>query len=245
MSGKRIPFVIYSAQRSGSTLLIHLLDQHSEITCSGEIFKLKDCDNILHPEYSFGYEDKSRSARFKLFPSSVIRKHLHSIHSPEGSLFGFKLMISQTDKMMQIPRILVEEGYRMIVLRRKSILDQSLSVEMAKASDKWVNKGGEEYRPVELDLERLDKSIRYFERCDQELERVSEGQDAMELQYESFSDDIQKTLTEVFTFLGVDPSFQAEVNLKRSSEKAYSERISNYTELRSFLNERGYTELPG
>lgn len=244
MADNRNPFVIYSSQRSGSTLLIHLLDQHPDIACAGEVYKLRSCEQILHPQCSFRYDKKLKQLPFRLFPTSVIRKHAKRIRRSSEKVFGFKLMVSQTDVMMQLPRILEEEGYKMIVLRRSDIVRQCLSVELARSSDSWVNEGGKEEDEVALDLLRLEKSLKYFQRCDRELERLVNERSVLELEYEAFTKDIPKSITEICDFLGVANDFTPKVELKKTSERTYSERIKNYPEVKTFFQQKGFDSLP-
>ena len=100
-------FVIFGRGRSGSTLLVNLLNNHNKIHCDGEIMH----DHLLFPRL---YIDLSAS-RY------------------QSRVYGFKLLSYQLKDVQQIydPEkfllSLYESGYKFIYLTRRNLLAHALS----------------------------------------------------------------------------------------------------------------------
>ena len=59
-----INFIIFTTQRSGSTVLARTLDKHPEISCAGELFQASK--EIHHPEWHFassGFNSKNHTVQ--------------------------------------------------------------------------------------------------------------------------------------------------------------------------------------
>jgi LPS sulfotransferase NodH len=110
---------------------------------------------------------------------------------------------------------------------------------LAKSSGVWHNKGIASADKVSLDINRLDKSLKFFERCDKELREFNSENDILELDYESMAENIPETLSRVFDFLGVDQHFKPEMELRKTSDFLFKDRIVNYKEVKALLSSRG------
>lgn len=238
-------FVVISTQRSGSTLLINLLDQHPELTCAGEIFKQQTVQQILHPEFTFDLEKKRKNWLFGLTKNSQIKKHLRRIMSTSEEGIGFKLMISQIETLPDLPKILKELNFKIIVLRRPDLILQSLSLALAQATGKWTNVKGEgKSGMVEIDIPKLEKTVRFFTNSDSELSELGADHNVFEIHYDQLQEVLSGTLKDIFSYLHVDEDFSPDVNIKKTSEKQYAERISNYEEVKQFFLDKGLKDMP-
>jgi len=111
LTGNQIPpekkFVIYAYQRTGSTLLVDLLNSHPEINCKGELLL-----NKMHN------------------PKRYLQIQAGMAESP---IFGFKLLTPHFDyQKIRDPRAfmagLYESNYQIILLQRQSTFRTALSL---------------------------------------------------------------------------------------------------------------------
>lgn len=236
------PFVIYSTQRSGSTLLNELLDQHPQVICAGEIFKARDSLKIFHPDCSFRYDERQSSLAFKLWPNVMLKRFVSKIASKRAEVFGCKLMVSQIDKLPHLPKILDEQGWYKIVLQRRSKVKQILSLEISRALSTWVNKGSEESNAVHLDIDHLRSTARYLMRSASILDNLEQEADLV-LTYEDLVADLPQAMQSIFRSLGLDSDFKIDPPAHRpSSKQSYAERILNFDEVKATLLAEGLDE---
>lgn len=220
-------------------MLVNILDQHPDIVCAGEIFKRKDTKNILHPEFSFDLPGRMESFSFKLSPSLMVRNHLKTCQSAQDGVFGFKLMTSQIEVCPQIEKALVRLGFKKIILIREDIAAQAISLELARVNKKWVNTDSSdaEFEKVNIHMQALAKTIGYFQNAKQKLRELSTDPKTLSLTYDQLMNQRSESLNQITDHLGLKGDFDYDLSLKPSSHLSYENRISNFSEVRSFLKE--------
>ncbi|MEM6775056.1 MAG: hypothetical protein AAF640_09420 [Pseudomonadota bacterium] len=210
-------FVIFSRARSGSTLLVDLMNSSPDLFCDGELF-------VERP----------------LFPREFIRSRAAVRRE---SVFGFKLLSYQMFQVLPeryrfsfLPWLSQNQGYRIIYLRRRDTLAQEVSNVLAhqrKLFQHRSGRGDEAPKTQELDITRLmgwlGGNLRYAEYENQVLENL----DHLSLIYE---DDLldgqrhQQTLNQALDYLELDPC-EARTSLEKISVRPLRESLSNYEEL--------------
>ncbi len=230
-------FVIISSQRSGSTLLINILNQHPEIICAGEIFKEQKTSNILHPEFTFDLPSRMKSIGFKLSPGRIVSKHLKKCLGKQDELFGFKLMTSQMDRCPSIGKAIDRLGLKKIVLIRGNIAYQSLSLEMARTGKKWSNisDSTNEQGKTELNLKSLEKTLGYVQKSHERLLSLAKEEGILLIDFDNLIHEQKECLLSITEYLGLAPEFEYELEQKPSSTLSYAERLSNFSEVESLL----------
>lgn len=224
-------FIIFGQGRSGSTLLVSLMNCHSEIFCDGEIMSKEKYGKIL-------------------FPLKYI--NLSSRYAPKNgkSVYGFKVKIYQLSRdqkynnYLDILNTLNSNGWYFIHLRRSNILKQCLSVQIYLAHGFAHNKNKKKLsrRKIKIDLERLKRQMKertiYCKKEDEFLTNISH----LSINYENDllnSEKHQDTANKIFKYLGLN---ECEVNTsyrKIASDKI-EDNIENYDELCTFLKSEGY-----
>jgi LPS sulfotransferase NodH len=146
-------------------------------------------------------------------------------------------MISQMDKCPAIERVLNQSGFLKIILIRENIVEQSLSLELAKSKNKWINDDSALEVPskVSINIQSFSKTIQFFERCRAKLLEIGSDPNALIINYESLSKNQNACLKKVTDYLGVGPEFSYELKLKPSSDLGYEDRISNFDEVKNYL----------
>ena len=98
-----VRFVILGVQRTGTILLMGLLDSHPEIACTGELFQHKT-DLVPHsvPRYRL-YVTSSLKARVLHLAArrQSIQNYLDNVFTiPDAPAVGFKLMLDQAHRWL-------------------------------------------------------------------------------------------------------------------------------------------------
>ena len=140
-------FVIFSTGRSGSTLLVNLLNTNHQVQCVGELLRSRN----LAPHKAINLTEK-------MCPKEV---------------FGFKLLTYQllelqstvTDKKGFLAQ-LVEDDYQIIYLERTNSLLQALSVLYAMQRNVWHSKNDAKIKHTKITLDP-DKLATMIYECEQ------------------------------------------------------------------------------
>lgn len=232
--GRPLPFdrrfVIVTAARTGSNALVNALTNHADIHCDYEVF---------HPMHIYTAGDSpfdlsERDADPVRFVRTVME--WNAGRYPEQPIYGFKLFFGHSDAVYQ--RLIEDQSWQKIVLRRDNILDQYVSEDIARQSAKWNSMQGEHKRTsVTVDLEHFDK---YRARMDanytdavQTLERT--GQQFLSLEY---ADVAEGRFNKVCDFLGVDGSSVA-TELKKQNSPRSASKIENADQVQAWLKDNG------
>ena len=220
-------FFIYTHQRSGSTLLVNLLDSHPMIDCEGEL--------ILDPMLS---------------PMSHIAKRQRT---SKAEAFGFKLQphhftyqnINNPDIFLQK---LAQSDYKTIILKRRNLFRAALSLLYAINSGIFYrdNRYGEvQSSKIFIDPDDLLENIKWIEHNIELLDRYSNNNPHLELIYE---DDLldnashQGTVNRVCDYIGI-PRANVEANLVRIMPGDFSSYIENAEEIKETVGKTKYVRF--
>ncbi|MEL6589293.1 MAG: sulfotransferase [Bacteroidota bacterium] len=205
-------FVVVTRSRTGSTLLITLLNSHKEIIAYGEKFRRlgdKSCQDI----YEEVFPKKSRKyIGFKIF-------FYHPLDSEDRSVWE----MLEKDKSIKI-----------IHLRRENQLRVHISRLIAGKTEKWLNSGGEKTsigeRKVEIDMKELYQDFEITNSSIAEAKQRFKDHKSMDLSYEELVADKEQALKRVLDFLGLD-EMKLESQLKRQNPEKIRDLVTNYDEL--------------
>ncbi len=221
-SPKRSPsqkFFIFTTGRSGSNLLVSLLNSHPLIQCNSELLLKR----VLKPEmYLKCHERLSRK--------DVYGFKLLSIHLEIQEIRDPKSFINQ----------LCSSGYLIISLMRRNIVRQSISHLYANYRGKFHHsekQGEQKFVPMWLDPQKLLQELHFLERLNRLGDQLLADQPHLSLFYE---DDLsnpasqQDTVDRVANYLGI-PSANIGTNLVKTTPEDLSHVIENYAEIVDFL----------
>lgn len=215
------PFVIITSPRSGSTMLRQLLDDHSSVTCRGELLA-RDAT---------AFRQSSR-------PPVGLRRRLWSGEGAPGPI-GFKLMFQHgtQDRGSVWPYLRGLRQLRVIHLRRADQLAREVSRWRAQRDGVW-NLAEERAIPpphqIALDprmvIDQLDREHRRSLRGRTMLHRKP----MLDVWFEDLEARPDETMARIFRFLGVDPE-PVSPRTKKIRSLQLSEEIENWDELRTAL----------
>ncbi|MDF2231883.1 hypothetical protein P2H44_04895 [Albimonas sp. CAU 1670] len=227
LGGREGPtFVILCRARSGSTLLVRLLEQVADIHCRGE---------ALH----FGV----LSPRRHLARLAALRK---------APVHGCKLLSYQLIEVQRIRSIagflrgLADDGCRILHLTRET-LPQALSLSIAQQTNRYVARPGE--RPAS-GVVTLDPALFVAQARLQlallEVERAAlRGIEHMAVSYEQdlmASTRHQSTVDRICRYLGAEPNAVVSKSSKLLPTR-FEEVVANAGEIRSALERAGLASL--
>jgi len=244
-------FIIFTTQRSGSTVLTRTLDEHPEIFCAGEIFH--EINDIHHAEWHFpswSLSEKNKTLRkfdkVINYPNQRLRavshiKKFYAAAEPGEKARGFKLMVSHMRTMPFLWDYLKKENVKVIVLIRQNIFKTALS-RLRKDKTRMPHLSGAQIDSTSIRIapEKLLKQLNYLENVNKQLTEYSEGMNRLILYYEDFGAwDIM--LNKVFDFLHVS-GFTLQPVLNKLSNKDWRGEVKNFQEIEQLMKEHNYTQ---
>jgi hypothetical protein len=220
----RVRFVIFAQGRTGTWLLHDLLNVHPQITCDKE---------ILQPRRLAPYAFVEGSSRGR------------------GPVYGFHVQIRQLLETQHLaPDAFLGRlhgaGWRIIYLRRRNFLRQSVSSLIASQRQLWHTIDPAE--TPERTVIDLDELMTWLDRRRDYLaqERAAlQGLPHLPLIYEEDLLDAaqhQATLNRIFAFVGVDP-IPVTAKLQRLGSDHLADTVENYAELVARVAASPYREF--
>jgi len=220
-------FVIFTVGRSGSGLLVNLLQSHAHINCDDELFQRR----LFSP------------LNYLRFKERLSRK----------DVYGFKLntyhfRIQKIEKPLQFVGEIYDAGYRIISLKRRNLLRQVISHMFALHRNMFHQRNSQDKRPHQpfiVSLDKLQEELSLFESYWALRDQILEHFPAFELYYEddlSDSTKHQTTMDKVSGFLDVPPS-RVQTSLSKTTPKELSSFIANFDQVRAFLRGTKYAEF--
>ena len=228
-------FVIFAQGRTGSTLLVDLMNSHPDIFTFGEIMQHNVIRNVRWPRrYAEGLCSLSR----------------------KGTV-GFKVKIYQIEgTQRKDPKRVLHDfhdhGWKIIYLKRANILRHSISdirsektgtfhkVEGKKVAQE--GKGGK--RKIRIEPEELMQTMDFREGCLAREKAALEDLPHFTVSYETDlmgEDNQREAMNRLFEFLGLPPH-EAETSFRKVTSKNIADDVENFAELERALAESRYAE---
>lgn len=208
-------FIVLSRSRTGSNLLISLLNSHPNIQVSGEVFVRldgQDYQTILARQ--FARQPWNIDARgFKLF-------YYHPVDNPQCGLW---------ETLQQMPQL------KVIHLTRKNTLQIMVSRKIAVLSNEWqashqTPTSSNKTLTLTFTAEELIKGFERTERWQAAGDEWFANHDVLQVDYDSLVNEQQRTFTAMSEFLGVAPTIP-NTSLTKQNARPLSEVIENYAQL--------------
>lgn len=220
-------FVIFGRGRSGSTLLVKLLDSAPNVHCDDEILNRKVTAPLNY----------------------ILRRSKLGNHS----IYGFKLLTYQlrqhtkekTDQACKIfLKKLIDHDFKIIYLMRNNIMRQSLSNLYARHRMVWHEAANnqQEKTKITVNIKELNKWMTGSTKALNLENEWLEGLPYLKLEYEndlSTEDQQKKTIHKISEYLGIE-NLQYNTVLKRITPKEITAFVSNYDELEAFATKNNY-----
>lgn len=212
--------------RTGSELLVQLLNSHPDMRCDSEVL-------------DFGPD----------WPRLFLRGRAAAAARDGASVHGFKLTANQLrwPVLVRQPRLLFDDlehaGVTFIRLRRRDIVRQAISHERAKAVDRWHN--GSPSETPDLCPAEVIRTLVWLEEQDEILDHMLAGRQVHELVYEddlATRDQQARTTARLFDTLGLPPH-EATAWVQRDSPSSIADMVGNWPELRAAIGATRFHDL--
>ena len=233
-------FVILSAQRSGSTFLVSLLNNHPDIICTGEIFKRVNPLNIIQPDFSYQHL-KSKSLKNQLQHylrnEKSIHEHLDNIYRNREEYLGFKLMPIQIKRFPSTLQYIYDNKIPILYLYRANFLERYVSIKVASKTKAYSSRKTVRLKNIHLDPQKI---VADLTKMQNELDLLrayaSKADKNMELSFEELTKtNPTKSVEKILSFIGVTQSDSLQSEMKKMVKKPLSEMIENYSEIKDVL----------
>ena len=224
-------FCVWSPGRSGTQLLVELLDSHPALTCDNEIL--------------FG--------RVR-FPFRYVQACAARARKPGIEAYGFKVVVGQLRAVqhMEDPaaflRRLSAAGYLMIAVTRRNLLRQAISWTQANTAGVFHYRGDERQQPRRLHLEPTSLIARMYWLED----TINYTHDSVaDIPHEAvwYEDDLadanthQATVDRIVSRLGLEPHAVRASLVRGAGDKPYPELIENWDEVVDVLGRTRFAEF--
>jgi LPS sulfotransferase NodH len=222
-------FCIVTTMRTGSELLVDLLDSHEKISCEGEIMWSRP-----------------------VFPLTFVRGRVRRARFRRNEAYGFKIVSTHLINFMSGPdrgfaHRLADEGFVFVHLRRRNVVRQVLSHLRARESGEWHPRDDADAAAttVSIDPLRMIAQARLIEIHDEGLGWMLEGLPTRELWYEDHLRDAatqQSTVDGICEMLGIQ-SRPVRTSLSRIARPKLEDEIDNLDEIRRVISGTRYADL--
>lgn len=211
----QVRFAIVFVGRQGSSYLEALLNSHPDCCSEGE---------LLSPAGPFSRCGHDDIARF-------LGENLHATGLPA---VGFKMPLSSCQHRPGSWDILRGFGYRMIRLTRENLLDQYISMVLARLNNAWRS----DFAPTTIhrfraDLPAARKRIAQLAADDETVRQMVADEHSVHATYEELVKGSR--LPEILDFLDLPPAPLTSVYEKQRPPLSQSEIIENYEEMKDYF----------
>ncbi len=217
---------ILTTGRAGSELLVGLLDGHPHMRCEGELLAIPRRE-----------------------PFRFLRGRTRVAWLQRLGAYAFKINaqnLALTSRRWTLPtyvRALIDDGFRIVRLRRTNLLRQALSTMRAGQTQTFHVREAMRAGALRIDPIEVIHVMRRFESRDEYLDDLLRNDDTLELTYE---DDIEcddrraDTLARVFTLAGLEPVAALASPLRQTTPRRFADAVENHDEIRSLITGTRY-----
>jgi LPS sulfotransferase NodH len=214
-------FVIISDARTGSTLLMALLDNHPEIIAKGELFK-QLLDRTTPDIWKDLFRKRSKKIKwvgFKLF-------YDHPWNSGERKVWD----LIEQDKNIVIIQLVRHNKVRSYVSKQIGLKTKLWTEGINKPNTLTL-----EDKKVNIDPRKCIENIEEIDRLEFQTKERFRDHKIIPMIYEELSADKNKAMNRIYKDLNVTV-MEIQTNLKKQNPEKLQDLVLNYEELRNYLS---------
>jgi LPS sulfotransferase NodH len=245
-------FVIFGVQRTGTTLLMSLLDQHPDVTCVGELFqyRIEDVQYGVRRFRAYVHDSPARRVLDLIRFGGIVHDYLDTVYPLLGAgAAGFKIMLDQIRRYRSVLGYFTQNHFKIIHVIRTNILRTHISRLHARQSGIYQSVQTIADSKIRVPVTSLLQELSSLAADNARLATlVSElGLSCYSTTYEKLrGEQWSSEKRELLSFLGVDPA----VDLRPRSVKLTPDElelvVANYDEMVRVLEGTPYeTYLEG
>jgi LPS sulfotransferase NodH len=228
-------FVIVGIARTGSTMLISQLNNHSQALAFGEIFRSPDSIGWDVPPFQ-SYQDRKLLTVYKSDPIAFLERHVFRKWPSNYKAIGFKLFYyhARTSPQSAVWDYLAQQPeMRILHIKRRNVLSQYVSLQLAHKTDIWSSTRPVTQDPqcIQLDVAECQNHFAWVRSLEKECENFFKKHKVRCVYYEDLARDSPHEIEAVQKFLGLRYEV-VSAHTVRQQTRPLSQVISNYAELR-------------
>jgi LPS sulfotransferase NodH len=235
-------FVIVGAARTGSTLLVDLLNAHSQVLAFGELFRTPEAIGWdVRPFVT--YQSPRLIDLYRADPVAFLERSVFRRWPANYAAVGFKLFYyhaRQPPQSVVWDHLASDRSIRILHIKRRNLLAQYLSLLIAHKTDVWstTRSPADPPVPLRIDVEACRKYFLDVRRSEDECAGFFKNHAIRNVYYESLARNYACEMQGIADFLGVRQERIGSA-LVRQNKDPVSQTITNYDELkRAFANTR-------
>lgn len=211
---------ILTTGRTGSELLVELLDSHPRMRCEGEILQ----DPFRDP------------VRYVTGRAAIARLRKHDAYGFKINHLNARVGTYRTT-LAQVVRDLADDGFTFVRIRRENLLRQTISSLRAGEEQSYHTREERHREALHLDPVHVIYLMRTIEVYEERIDSYVQDLDCMTLTYER---DLESeaargaSLARVFALVGLEPA-AVTTTLRQSTPRALADAVANHDELRDVL----------
>jgi len=218
-------FIIFGQGRTGSTLLVNLINCAENVYCDGEIFGTEYPFNIWHKRLYM----KLRTKAFKQ-KTYGCRIKIYELYKHQGM---------SIDESIAFINTLAKDGWKIIHLTRTNKFRQCLSSLVAEERNVYhfTDNSAKTKKKVTVKAEEIPDRIKWLHIFDQQEQDALKDISYLSVNYEEDLENQnhhQATLDRICTFLNIDKA-KSNIELKRTSSSILEDYIENHDVVKSVL----------
>jgi hypothetical protein len=225
-------FICVGYARTGSTLLMRSLNNHSRIVGFGEIVKNVD----RYPAHYHEFENNQ--ALFERDPARFLSAMVFRAYPREVAAVGFKIFYHHAPRDTAWGQavweyLLSQPGLKVLHLKRRNMLKTLLSEKQAGETEEWIKYSDNGAAPaVAIAPDEAEAFFTRLAAWEVEYETLFAAHPRHEVIYEQLTRDLPGQLRAIQAFLGV-PYEAVSPGTEKRPGRSLASQIVNYDELKA------------
>ncbi len=228
-------FIVFGQGRTGSTLLVNLLNSHPDILCEGE---------LMNPYF---WNRISRRTLLPLFQRYPLPYFNFKAYTSPGDAYGFKLFADHCRHIQAVVARMHQEGWRVILVRRQDTLAQALSSAAALTTHHWHRSEDNPASSIAMILppDLVLKRLTHYADGKKLIGLALAGIPYLEITYETDLQDPaawKYTSARLLQYLNL-PIKTLSAPMRKTYDQAYPDIIRNYSEILDAIRGSGFSSI--
>jgi LPS sulfotransferase NodH len=238
-SSKGVRFVIVAAERTGTNLLIGLLNDYEGFFAGAELFNPVNISKDIVPWRGVDESDlPALLEQRRSDPVGFWNALCERSESRGHRAVGFKLLYGHALSQKELlERLQSDRAIRIIHVTRRNLLRRFVSERQALASGKWAQGVSSESAPpaaVEIGLNDLASSFATVSEREQTFERIFAGHPVLHVVYEDLARRPGRVAERAARFLGLsDARVEPSVKYKKTGAEDIADALLDFDALRA------------
>jgi LPS sulfotransferase NodH len=234
-------FVVIGAERTGTNLLISMLNQYQDCYCGNELFNPGQIAQEKLPWLDVDEATRERLVALRTEEPVGFLEELRSVAHARGfGVVGFKLMYNHA---LSHPELLdaltADASLRIIHVTRRNLVQRLVSERQARATKRWAVGRGDEtptMPKVEIDMADLVASLARTESRQAMFQEKFAGHETLNVIYEDIAARPERLAARAAEFLGLPPLQRSPiVKLRKMGAESLGDALIGADALRAQL----------